>query len=80
MSTFILKAIPTITVDAWYRKSLSVDPKSGTLCLQDDIHTKPKRLAGACKMLTVGLGAMAGFANRFLSTTGTSTTAQTNAV
>jgi len=47
--------------------------------LQDDIHTNPNRLAGACKILTVGLGAIAELVNRFLSTIGMNMTAQVSA-
>lgn len=79
VNMFMISTTATTTVDTVYWNSFSVEPKRGTLFLTLDAQIKPKRLAGACKMLTVGLGAMAGFPSKFLVTIGMSTMAQSNA-
>jgi len=62
--------ILTITVDAIYWKSFSTDPKRGTLFLTLEAQINPNKAQGACRMLTVGLGAIAGLLNKFLATIG----------
>jgi len=66
--------ILTTTVDTMYWKSFSTDPKRGTLFLTLEAQTNPNKAQGACRMLTVGLGAIPGLLNKFLVTIGVTVT------
>lgn len=79
VNKFMIIAKITIPVDTIPKKVSSIDPNSGTECLILDIHIKPIREAGACKMLVEVGGPKSASDRTFLVTTGIRMTAERSA-